>query len=83
MCAAFELMLNDAPYPNGTWIPAAAALDATGSGLVLSATAPAGEIIAGSRNGWNAWPVVNVYDGTLPLLPWMEPVSPGAAPAAA
>ena len=74
MCAAFEIMLDDAPYPNGTWVPAAGALDAAGTGLVLSAAAPRGARAAASRNGWNAWPIVNVYAGDLPLLPWMEAV---------
>ena len=76
MCAGFELMLDDAPFPNGTWVPAAAAIDAARTGLVLSAAAPAGARAAGSRNGWNAWPIVNFYaeDGLLPLLPWSEAV---------
>jgi hypothetical protein len=75
MCAGFEVMLSDAPFPRGTWVPAAAAVDAAGTGLVLSAQAPrAGLVAAGSRNGWGAWPVVNVYtvDGELPVLPWQE-----------
>jgi len=75
MCRGFEIMLGDAAFPNGTWVPAAAALDAAGTGLVLSAQAPrAGLVAAGTRNGWGAWPVVNVYavDGNLPVLPWQE-----------
>ena len=83
MCSAFEVMLSGgAPYPNGTWIPASAALE--GGALVLSAPAPPSftGVIAGTRNGWNAWPVVNIYsnvnadgtlDGALPLLPWTAP----------
>jgi len=77
MCSGFEVMLNDAPFPNGTWLPASGALDASGMGLVLTATAPrAGLAAAGSRNGWNAWPVVNFYtvEGSLPLLTWEEAV---------
>ena len=77
MCAAFEVMVNDAPFPNGTWVPAAGAIDAAGTGLVLTATAPrAGLVAAGSRNGWGAWPIVNVYtvEGALPVLPWREAV---------
>ena len=75
MCAGFEVMVSDAPFPRGTWVPATAALDAEGTGLVLSARAPrAGLVAAGTRNGWGAWPVVNVYavDGNLPVLPWQE-----------
>ncbi len=77
MCAGFEVMLSDAPFPGGTWLPAAAAIDAAGTGLVLSATAPrAGLAVAGSRNGWGAWPLVNAYaiEGDLPVLPWLEAV---------
>ena len=77
MCAGFEVMANDAPFPNGTWVPATAALDAAGTGLVLTAAAPQpGLAAAGTRNGWNAWPVVNVYavENANPLLPWEEPI---------
>ena len=77
MCAGFELMADDAPFPNGTWVPAAASLDAAGTGLVLTATAPRqGVAAAGTRNGWNAWPVINVYaaGNGLPLLPWQAPL---------
>lgn len=83
MCSAFEVMLSGgAAYPDGTWVPATATLE--GGGLVLSAPSPPAFTgsITGTRNGWNAWPVVNVYsnvnaDGTLdnalPLLPWSAP----------
>jgi hypothetical protein len=76
MCAWFEIMQDDAPFPNGTWVNASAAIDAAGTGLVLSATATvAGAKPAATRNGWNAWPVVNVYsEAGLPLLPWMQPL---------
>lgn len=78
MCAGFEVMLSDGLFPNGTWIPATGAVDSEGSGLVLTATAPRpGLVVAGTRNGWGAWPVVNVYsrDGNLPLLPWQNEVT--------
>ncbi len=77
MCAAFEIMLDDAPFPNGTWVSAAAAIDARGTGLTLTATSTGGQKAAGSRNGWAAWPIVNFYalDGNLPVLPWIEPVT--------
>lgn len=77
MCAGFEVMANDAPFPNGTWVPATAAIDAAGTGLMLTATSPQpGLAAAGTRNGWNAWPVVNVYatENGNPLLPWEEPI---------
>jgi len=80
MCAGFEVMLSDGPFPNGTWVPASAAVDGEGSGVVLTATAPhSGLVAAGTRNGWGAWPVVNVYarDGFLPLLPWQNEVRSG------
>ena len=75
MCRGFEVMLSDAPFPAGTWVPALAQVDAAGTGLVLSATAPkAGLQATGTRFGWGAWPVVNAYtvDGELPVLPWQE-----------
>ena len=77
MCAGFEVMLADSPFPNGTWVPATATIDAAGTGLVLTVAtgdAPAGSRAAATRNGYNAWPIVNVYaaDGMLPLLPWSE-----------
>lgn len=78
MCAAFEIMLDDAPFPNGTWVSAAAVVDAPGTGITLTATATTqGQKAAGSRNGWAAWPIVNIYtlDGNLPVLPWIEPVT--------
>jgi hypothetical protein len=77
MCAGFEIMLSDGAFPNGTWIPAAVEISAQESALTLKATAPrAGLVAAGTRNGWGAWPVVNVYsaDSRLPLLPWQERV---------
>lgn len=76
MCSWFEIMQNDAPFPNGTWVNASATINAAGTGLVLSAAATvAGAVPAGTRNGWNAWPVVNIYSASgLPLLPWQEPI---------
>jgi len=76
MCAWFEIMQDDAPFPNGTWVNASAAIDAAGTGLILSAAATvAGAKPAATRNGMNAWPVVNVYSAAgLPLLPWQEPL---------
>lgn len=69
MCAGLEVQLS-----SGAWVPAVASIDAAGTGLLLTATAPqAGVTAVATRNGHAAWPVVNVYtvDGSLPLLPWV------------
>ena len=74
-CAGFEVQDGA-----GAWHNASATLLPGGARLQLVAApragvrcgeagAPAPPAVA-TRNGWAPWPVVNVYAGGLPLLPW-------------
>jgi hypothetical protein len=70
-CGWFALVLDDAPFPNGTVVNATGVvLDGAGGTLTLIAELPASCPsckVAGTANGWD-----------LPLLPWREPLTPAA-----
>ena len=63
-CAWFEIQDSA-----GEWHNATATIAGT-STLELTAQAPIGRAAVATRNGYADWPVVNVYAGELPLLPW-------------
>lgn len=55
----------------GAQLNATAAVDASGTKLILTASAGAGQTAVGTTHGWGAWPVINYYNEFgLPLVPW-------------
>ena len=63
-CAWFEIQDSA-----GEWHNATATIVGTDT-LQLTAQAPIGRAAVATSNGYADWPVVNVYAGELPLLPW-------------
>lgn len=70
-CDWLSILGDDGKVYNAT-----ATLNADGASLHLVAQAPAGVRAVGTRNGWNAWPVVNWYNEFgFPVVPWLQNAS--------
>ena len=67
LCGFFEILGSDGVYYNAS----SAVANADSTLTITAASAPAAVTVAGTRWGWNAWPVVNFYNAQgQPLVPW-------------
>ena len=65
-CGWFGVQLSD-----GQWYNASVAVSGDGGAIELTVDGVAqGLVPVATKNGWADWAVVNVYSGTLPVVPW-------------
>ena len=56
---------------DGQWYNASVAVSGDGGAIELTVDDVAqGLVPVATKNGWADWAVVNVYSGTLPVVPW-------------
>ena len=61
---------------NSLWYNATTAITPDGQGLILTVTSPTAGLAANATRGmFSAWPVVTVYAGDFPALPWNKGVT--------